>query len=70
MDAAAAEAVVKAHGAPNLRAVALDARDPRALEAHFQAHKPHAVISSLPYYCNPGVAKAARKALFKHRSAS
>ena len=61
VDAAAAEAVVKAHGTPNLRAVALDAGDSRALEAHFRAHKPHAVISSLPYYCNPGVAKAARK---------
>ena len=28
---------------------------------HFSVHKPHAVISSLPYYCNPAVAKAARK---------
>ncbi len=34
---------------------------PRRSSNHFGVHKPHAVISSLPYYCNPGVAKAARK---------
>jgi len=61
VDASAAEAVVKAHGARSLRAVALDAGDVKALENHFAVHKPHAVISSLPYYCNPAVAKAARK---------
>jgi saccharopine dehydrogenase-like NADP-dependent oxidoreductase len=61
VDPATAESVVKAHGSPNLRAVALDAGDPASLERHFGAHKPHAVISSLPYYCNPAVAKAARK---------
>jgi len=61
VDAAAAEAVVKAHGSRQLRAVALDASDTKALDNHFGVHKPHAVISSLPYYCNPGVAKAARK---------
>ena len=33
----------------------------KALENHFSVNKPHAVISSLPYYCNPAVAKAARK---------
>jgi saccharopine dehydrogenase-like NADP-dependent oxidoreductase len=61
VDASAAEAVVKAHGSRALRAVALDASDARALERHFATHKPQAVISSLPYYCNPAVAKAARK---------
>ena len=61
VDASAAEAVVKAHGSRALRAVALDATDPKALENHFSANKPHAVVSSLPYYCNPAVAKAARK---------
>ncbi len=61
VDAAAAEAVVKAHGSEHLRAVALDAGDAKALENHFRVNKPHAVISSLPYYCNPAVAKAARK---------
>jgi len=61
VDAAAADAVVKAHESEGLRAVALDARDAQALESHFATHKPHAVVSSLPYYCNPAVAKAARK---------
>jgi len=61
VDAATAESVVKAHGSRNLRAVALDAGDPKALDNHFALHKPQAVISSLPYYCNPVVAKAARK---------
>ena len=61
VDASAAEAVVKAHGSRSLRAVALDAGEPKALDNHFAAHKPHAVISSLPYYCNPAVARAARK---------
>ena len=60
VDASAAEAVVKAHGSRHLRAVALDAGDAKALDRHFTSHKPNAVISSLPYYCNPAVAKAAR----------
>jgi saccharopine dehydrogenase-like NADP-dependent oxidoreductase len=61
VDAKAAEAVVQAHGSEHLRAVGLDATDAKALEQHFKTFKPHAVISSLPYYCNPAVAKAARK---------
>ena len=61
VDARAAEAVVKAHGSQSLRAMALDATDVKALDNHFSDHQPHAVISSLPYYCNPAVAKAARK---------
>ena len=61
VSAAAAESVVKAHGSKSLRAVGLDASDAKALDKHFAEFKPHAVISSLPYYCNPVVAKAARK---------
>jgi saccharopine dehydrogenase-like NADP-dependent oxidoreductase len=61
VSAAAAESVVKAHGSASLRAVALDASNLKALDAHFAEFKPQAVISSLPYYCNPAVAKAARK---------
>jgi saccharopine dehydrogenase-like NADP-dependent oxidoreductase len=61
VNSSSAESVVKAHGSRNLRAVAVDAGDPKALDHHFGLHKPHAVISSLPYYCNPAVAKAARK---------
>jgi len=61
VSAAAAESVVKAHGSNSLRAVGLDASDAKSLDQHFAEFKPHAVISSLPYYCNPAVAKAARK---------
>jgi saccharopine dehydrogenase-like NADP-dependent oxidoreductase len=61
VDSKAAEAVVQAHGSEHLRAVALDAKDAKALALHFATFKPHAVISSLPFYCNPAVAKAARK---------
>jgi saccharopine dehydrogenase-like NADP-dependent oxidoreductase len=61
VDSKAAEAVVQAQGSHHLRAVALDAKDAKALEQHVGTFKPHAVISSLPYYCNPAVAKAARK---------
>jgi saccharopine dehydrogenase-like NADP-dependent oxidoreductase len=58
----AAHAVVRAHGSANLTAVALDASDTAALARHLAAHPVDAVISSLPYYCNVGVAKAARGA--------
>jgi saccharopine dehydrogenase-like NADP-dependent oxidoreductase len=61
VDAATAESVVKAHGSRHLRALALDAGKSEALDNHFAVHRPQAVISSLPYYCNPAVAKAARK---------
>jgi saccharopine dehydrogenase-like NADP-dependent oxidoreductase len=57
-----AEAVVRAHGSSNLTAIALDASDSAVLERHLAAHPVDAVISSLPYYCNVGVAKAARAA--------
>jgi saccharopine dehydrogenase-like NADP-dependent oxidoreductase len=57
----AARSVVAAHGFPNLRAHQLDAQDPAALEAHLRAHPAGAVISGLPYYCNPKVAEIARK---------
>src|SRR5580698_3145891 len=59
---AAAEGVVAAHSSPNLQGLALDATDPAALQAHLSAHPVDAVISSLPYYCNPTVAEAARRA--------
>jgi saccharopine dehydrogenase-like NADP-dependent oxidoreductase len=57
-----AEAVVKAHGLPGLRAFRLDASDQASLAAHLAKHPVDAVISSLPYYCNVGVASAAREA--------
>ncbi len=58
----AAESVVRAHGIPHLTSVTLDATDSVALERHLAAHPVEAVISSLPFYCNVGVAEAARKA--------
>jgi saccharopine dehydrogenase-like NADP-dependent oxidoreductase len=58
----AAEGVVAAHSSPNLRGLALDATDAAALQAHLAAQPVDAMISSLPYYCNPTVAQAARRA--------
>lgn len=46
--------------APITHAV-LDASNGEALEHYVNEHQPDAVISSLPYYCNPTVAEVARK---------
>ena len=62
VDGAAAEGVVRAHGTGHLSAFALDATNTPALARHLADHPVDAVISSLPYYCNVGVAEAARKA--------
>jgi saccharopine dehydrogenase-like NADP-dependent oxidoreductase len=62
VDGAAAEAVARAHASPHLSAFKLDATDGAALSKHLADHPVDAVISSLPYYCNVGVAEAARKA--------
>ena len=62
VDGATADAVVRAHSTANLTALALDATDTAALAAHLKAHPVDAVISSLPFYCNVGVAQAARQA--------
>lgn len=40
----------------------IDVRDDEALRQLLQDHPADAVVSSLPYYCNPGVAAAARRA--------
>jgi saccharopine dehydrogenase-like NADP-dependent oxidoreductase len=58
----AARSVARAHGRKNLAAHAVDASDPAALAQHVADHPCDAVISSLPYFCNPGVAKVARAA--------
>jgi saccharopine dehydrogenase-like NADP-dependent oxidoreductase len=55
-----ARAVVRAHGRRNLSAHAVDATDTVALAAHLAGHPADAVVSSLPFYCNPGVARVAR----------
>jgi saccharopine dehydrogenase-like NADP-dependent oxidoreductase len=62
VDGAAAEGVVRAHGTGNLTSFALDASNTAALARHLAEHPVDAVISSLPFYCNVGVAEAARKA--------
>lgn len=62
VDGAAAESVVKAHALKHLTPFTLDAQNPAALDAHLARHRVRAVISSLPYYCNVGVAEAARRA--------
>jgi saccharopine dehydrogenase-like NADP-dependent oxidoreductase len=62
VDALHAESVVRAHGLRNLTAFGVDARDRAALDRHLEAHPVDAVVSSLPYYCNVGVAEAARRA--------
>jgi len=58
----AARAVARAHGKRNVVAHAVDAADPAALAKHVADHRCDAVISSLPYFCNPGVANVARAA--------
>jgi len=63
VDGAAAAGVVRAHGAaPHLTSFSVDASDEAALSRHLAKHPVDAVISSLPYYCNVAVAKAARRA--------
>lgn len=57
----AARGVARAHGRRGLTAHGLDASDTAALERHLADHRPGVVVSSLPFYCNPGVAKAARR---------
>ena len=56
----AAAKVVQAHGLDNLEAFDLDASDEAALTAHVKKHKPSAVVSGLPYFCNVTVAQVAR----------
>ncbi|MGH8283041.1 MAG: saccharopine dehydrogenase family protein [Gammaproteobacteria bacterium] len=57
----AAQAVVSGHKLSNIKAHQVDARSKDALEKHLKAHGVDAVISSLPYFCNPPVAEVARK---------
>lgn len=58
----AANAVVNAHGLANLHAHTVDASSSAALDEQLKRHPVHAVISSLPFYCNVAVAEAARRA--------
>ncbi|MFK8053677.1 MAG: saccharopine dehydrogenase family protein [Woeseiaceae bacterium] len=60
-DKSAAVNVAKKHNMDNVHGFAIDATDKTALTAHVDAHKPVALISSLPFYCNPVVAEVARE---------
>ncbi len=60
-EAGSADEVVNAHGYGNLDAYTFDAADAATLASHIRKHKPVAVISGLPYYCNIAVAKVARE---------
>jgi saccharopine dehydrogenase-like NADP-dependent oxidoreductase len=55
-----AASVAKAHGNPNIKAFELDASDKQALTEHVRKHKPAAIVSGLPYFCNVTVAEVAR----------
>ncbi|MEM1175826.1 MAG: saccharopine dehydrogenase C-terminal domain-containing protein [Pseudomonadota bacterium] len=56
----AAAEVAGAHGLTSILAFDLDATDAAALTEHVGQHKPVALVSSLPYYCNREVAEVAR----------
>jgi saccharopine dehydrogenase-like NADP-dependent oxidoreductase len=56
----AAAEVVNAHGLDHMQAFDLDATDTDALTQHVRTHKPIALISGLPYFCNVAVARVAR----------
>jgi saccharopine dehydrogenase-like NADP-dependent oxidoreductase len=56
----AAADVAKAHGFDNILPFVMDASDADALTAHVREHKPVAVVSGLPYFCNVKVAEVAR----------
>jgi saccharopine dehydrogenase-like NADP-dependent oxidoreductase len=62
VDEAAAAAVARAHALANLEPLRLDATAADALRQELRSRRPQALISSLPYYCNPLVAAAAREA--------
>ena len=55
-----AKSVATAHRLDTITAFDLDANDKEALTRHVRGHKPIAVISSLPYFCNVAVAEVAR----------
>jgi len=56
----AADDVATAHGLDNIQPFTFDASVSDSLTTHVKKHKPIAVISGLPYFCNVGVAEVAR----------
>jgi saccharopine dehydrogenase-like NADP-dependent oxidoreductase len=61
VDGHAAQAVADGYKLTNIKAHQLDAADKDALEKYLKAQSVDALISSLPYFCNPPVAEVARK---------
>lgn len=61
IDAEAPKRVVADVALPNLEVCTLDARDQAAMQRYLSKHRLEALISSLPYYCNPQVAERARE---------
>ncbi len=61
IDAEAPKRVVADVPQRNLEVCTLDAQDPADLHRYLSTHRLEAVISSLPYYCNPQVAEQARE---------
>jgi saccharopine dehydrogenase-like NADP-dependent oxidoreductase len=57
-----ADHVASAHGSDAVSACELDASDADALTRHLREHKPAAIVSSLPFFCNVTVAEVAREA--------
>ena len=55
-----AKSVAAAHGLDSIVAFDLDASDKETLTRHVREHKPVALVSSLPYFCNIVVAEVAR----------
>ena len=54
--------VAKAHGLDAITPIEADAGDEAQLRDLLRRHPADAVVSSLPYYCNPAVARVAREA--------
>jgi len=52
--------VAKAHGSDNILPFEFDAGNKDVLTKHVRKHKPIAVVSGLPYWCNVAVAEVAR----------
>ncbi len=61
VNAHAAQAIADGYKLANIKAHQVDATSKEALEKHLKVHAVDAVISSLPYFCNPPVAEVVRK---------
>ncbi len=55
------EKVASAHNLESVQAFSIDASDKAALTAYVKEHRPDALLSGLPYYCNTVVAEVARE---------